>query len=122
MTENKSSDNNLLNLILEGVDDVKGEQVTVLDLRDIDSAVCDYFVICNGTSSTHVNAIVRSIQKTVSKASSEKPWHVEGADNGKWVLMDYVDIVVHVFQNHIREYYDLESLWGDAKNVPIEGN
>lgn len=122
MTENKSSDKKLLNLILEGVDDVKGEQVTVLDLRDIDSAVCDYFIICNGTSSTHVNAIVRSIQKTVSKAISEKPWHVEGAENGKWVLMDYVDTVVHVFQNHIREYYDLESLWGDAKIIPVEGN
>ncbi|HLS30574.1 MAG TPA: ribosome silencing factor [Flavobacteriaceae bacterium] len=121
MTENKSSDKKLLNLILEGVDDVKGEQVTVLDLRDIDSAVCDYFIICNGTSSTHVNAIVRSIQKTVSKESSEKPWHVEGTENGQWVLMDYVDMVVHVFQKHIREYYDLESLWGDAKIIPVNG-
>src|SRR5699024_8442991 len=96
------------------------QDVTVLDLREIDSAVCDYFIICNGTSNTHVNAIVGSVQKTVSKEIKEKPWHIEGAENGEWVLMDYVDVVVHVFQKHIREYYDLESLWGDAKTVSVE--
>jgi len=122
MIKSISSDNKLLDFILEGVDNVKGEEVTILDLREIDSAVCDFFVICNGTSSTHVNAIVRSVEKTVSKALKERPWHIEGEANGEWVLMDYVDTVVHVFQKHIREYYDLESLWGDAKSISVNGN
>lgn len=122
MTEKKSNIDRLINLALEGIDDVKGQEVTVLDLRDIESAVCDYFIICNGTSNTHVNAIVQSIQKTVRKGSKEKPWSVEGTENGQWVLMDYVNVVIHVFQKHIREYYDLESLWGDAKNVAVGGN
>ena len=67
-----------------------------------------------------VNAIVSSIQKKVSKNTKDKPWHVEGSENGEWVLMDYVHVVVHVFQKHIREYYDIENLWGDAKITEIE--
>ena len=67
-----------------------------------------------------MNAIVNSIQKQVSKTIKDKPWHVEGTDNAEWVLMDYVNVVVHVFQKHIREYYDIESLWGDAKTTQIE--
>ena len=91
-----------------------------MDLREIENTVCDYFVICNGTSNTQVNALVGSIQKTVSKAIKDKPWHVEGSENGEWVLIDYVNVVVHVFQKHIREYYDIEGLWGDAKVTSIE--
>lgn len=100
--------------------DIKGKDVKVLDLRDIDSAVCDYFIICNGTSNTHVNAIVNSIQKTVNESIHDKPWHIEGTENGEWVLLDYVNVVAHVFQKHIRDYYDIESLWGDAKLISIE--
>lgn len=120
MVKNKNSINKLVNLIVEGIVDIKGKDVKVLDLRDIDSAVCDYFIICNGTSNTHVNAIVNSIQKTVNQAIHDKPWHIEGTENGEWVLLDYVNVVAHVFQKHIREYYDIESLWGDAKLIPIE--
>uniref|UniRef100_UPI00404A0860 ribosome silencing factor n=2 Tax=Flavobacteriaceae TaxID=49546 RepID=UPI00404A0860 len=94
----------------------------ILDLREIENTVCDYFVICNGNSNTQVNAIVGSVQKVVSKELKEKPWHVEGEQNGEWVLMDYVSIVVHVFQKHIREYYNIESLWGDAKITTIDTN
>lgn len=65
---------------------------------------------------------MQSVQKHVSKTVKEKPWHVEGAENGKWVLMDYVNVVVHVFQEHIREYYDIESLWGDAKAIAVDEN
>ncbi len=75
-----------------------------LILREIENTVCDYFVICNGTSNTQVNAIVNSIQKTVSKSLKDKPWHIEGSENAEWVLMDYVNVVVHVFQKHIREF------------------
>jgi len=106
--------------IIRGIENVKGNDIEILDLREIENTVCDYFIICNGTSNTQVNAIVNSIQKSVSKALKEKPWHVEGSDNAEWILMDYVDVVVHIFQKHIREFYDIEGLWGDAKSVKIE--
>ncbi len=105
----------LLTNIIKGIEEVKGNDIEILDLRAIETAVCDYFVICNGTSNTQVNAIVNSVQKTVSKELKDKPWHIEGTDNAEWVLMDYVSIVVHVFQKEIREYYNIEGLWGDAK-------
>lgn len=109
----------LLTLIIKGIEDVKGSDLSILDLRGIENTVCDYFVICTGGSNTQVNAISGSVQKVVSKEVHEKPWHVEGEENGEWVLMDYVSIVVHIFQKHIREYYDIESLWGDAKITQI---
>ncbi|CAM4419376.1 ribosome silencing factor [Flavobacterium terrigena] len=118
MTKNISTDD-LLASIIKGIEDVKGLDIDILDLRGIDNSVCDYFVICNGNSNTQVNAIVGSVQKGVSKELKDKPWHVEGTDVGEWVLMDYVSIVVHVFQKHIREYYNIESLWGDAKITSI---
>jgi len=120
MTKKSVSTDILLTLILKGIEEVKGNDITILDLREIDTAVCDYFIICNGNSNTQVNAIVNSVQKVVSKEIQDKPWHVEGAENGEWVLMDYVSIVVHVFQKHIREYYNIEDLWGDAKFTVLE--
>jgi ribosome-associated protein len=119
MTKNSSTDD-LLASIIKGIEDVKGLDIDILDLRGIENSVCDYFVICNGNSNTQVNAIIGSVQKGVSKELKDKPWHIEGADVGEWVLMDYVNIVVHVFQKHIREYYNIESLWGDAKITSIE--
>jgi len=119
MTKNISTDD-LLTCIIKGIEDVKGLDIDILDLRGIENSVCDYFVICNGNSNTQVNAIVGSVQKGVSKELKDKPWHIEGTDVGEWVLMDYVSIVVHVFQKHIREYYNIESLWGDAKITSIE--
>jgi ribosome-associated protein len=110
----------LLANIIKGIEEVKGNDIDILDLRELENTVCDYFVICNGNSNTQVNAIVNSVQKVVSKELKDKPWHVEGSDNADWVLMDYVHIVVHVFQKHIREYYNIESLWGDAKITTIE--
>lgn len=110
----------LVTEIIRGIEEVKGQDIQILDLRAIENTVCDYFIICNGTSNTQVNAIVNSVQKLVSKALKEKPWHVEGSDNAEWVLMDYVHVVVHVFQKHIREFYDIEGLWGDAKTVLIK--
>jgi len=110
----------LITHIIKGIEDVKGQDIEILDLRDIENTVCDYFIICNGTSNTQVNAIVGSVQKTVSKSLKEKPWHIEGSDNSEWILMDFVHVVVHVFQKHIREFYDIEGLWGDAKTVKVE--
>lgn len=119
MQKGKASTDELIALILQGIEDVKGHDILLLDLREIENTVCDYFIICNGTSNTQVNAIVGSIQKTVSKAIHDKPWHVEGQDNAEWVLMDYVNVVVHVFQKHIRDFYDIEGLWGDAKFTEV---
>ena len=120
MTKGNSTTDQLITTILEGIEDVKGQHINILDLRNIDNTVCDYFIICEGTSNTQVNAIVNSIQKKVSKELRDKPWHVEGGDNAEWVLLDYVNVVVHVFQKHIREYYDIESLWGDAVTTEIK--
>jgi ribosome-associated protein len=120
MTKDNTSADQLITTILEGIEDVKGQHINILDLRDIENTVCDYFIVCEGTSNTQVNAIVNSVQKMVSKATKDKPWHIEGSDNAEWVLMDYVNVVVHVFQKHIREYYDIESLWGDAKMTEIK--
>ena len=122
MQKRKASADELITLILDGIEEVKGLEINVHDLREIENTVCDYFIICNGTSNTHVNAIVNSIQKTVSKALKEKPWHIEGSENAEWVLLDYVNIVVHVFQKHIREFYDVEGLWGDAKVTMVESS
>ena len=120
MTKKAVDTDVLLANIIKGIEDVKGNDIDILDLRNIDTAVCDYFIICNGSSNTQVNAIVNSIQKLVSKELKDKPWHVEGTDNAEWVLMDYVSIVVHVFQKQIREYYNIEGLWGDAKITTIQ--
>ena len=122
MQKRKASADELITLILDGIEEVKGLEINVLDLREIENTVCDYFIICNGTSNTHVNAIVNSIQKTVSKTLKDKPWHIEGSENAEWVLMDYVNVVVHVFQRHVREYYDIESLWGDAITTEIKSS
>lgn len=122
MQKQKASADELISLIISGIEEVKGLNINLLDLREIENTVCDYFIICNGTSNTHVNAIVSSVQKTVSKAIKDKPWHVEGSENAEWVLMDYVNVVVHVFQKQAREYYDIEGLWGDAKFTMVESS
>ncbi len=121
MKKDKGTDQ-LITYIIKGIEEVKGQDIKILDLREIENTVCDYFIICNGSSNTQVNAIINSIQKLVSKSIKEKPWHVEGSNNAEWVLLDYVDVVVHIFQKHIREFYDIEGLWGDAKSLKIESN
>ncbi len=122
MTKKNTNTDTLITLILKGIEEVKGNDIDILDLREIDNTPCDYFIICNGNTNTQVNAIVGSIQKTVSKELKDKPWHIEGSENAEWVLMDYVNVVVHVFQKHTREFYDIESLWGDAKITSIQTN
>ena len=119
MSKPKSTEDALISNIFSGIENVKGFDVSLLDLRDIENTVCSYFVVCTGSSNTHVNAIVSSIEKTVSKELKEKPFNTEGNDNSEWVLIDYVNIVVHVFQRQIREYYNIEALWGDAKTTKI---
>ena len=119
MTKKQVSTDDLISVIIQGIEEVKGENIQLLDLRDIENTVCDYFIICSGNSNTQVKAISGSIQKTVSKQAKDKPWHIEGENNAEWILMDYVNVAVHVFQKQIRDFYDIESLWGDAKITEI---
>jgi len=119
MTKKQVSTDDLISVIIQGIEEVKGENIQLLDLRDIENTVCDYFIICSGNSNTQVKAISSSIQKTVSKQIKDKPWHIEGENNAEWILMDYVNVAVHVFQKQIRDFYDIESLWGDAKITEI---
>ncbi len=122
MTNKQVSKDDLIAAIIKGIDEVKGEDIQLLDLREIENTVCDYFIICSGNSNTQVNAISGSVQKLVSKELKDKPWHIEGQSNSEWVLMDYVSVVVHIFQKQIRDFYDIESLWGDAKITEINPN
>ena len=124
MTQNKEvTSNQLISNIIEGIEKVKGTDITIMDLREIENTVCDYFILCNGSSNTQVVAIAGAIQRTVSQAEGHiKPWHIEGESNAEWILIDYVDVVVHIFQKRIREHYDIEGLWGDAKTINIETN
>ena len=115
MLETKLPQKKLVEKIVSSIDEVKGIDVDLLDLRKINNTVCRFFIICTGTSNTHVSAITSSIKKNVSKELKEKPYSMEGLENQEWVLIDYVDVVVHVFQQNIREFYDIENLWGDAK-------
>lgn len=122
MANKKEREIQLVEEIILGIENVKGENIHQLDLRELDNTPCDFFIVCSGNSNTQVSAIVNSVQKTVSKALNEKPFHTEGLDNAEWVLIDYVNVVVHVFQNQIREYYNIEELWGDAKSTQIASN
>ncbi len=120
MTKKIVNSDLLITEIVKGIEDVKGENISILDLREIENTVCDYFIVCDGNSNTQVSAISGSIQKKVSKAIKDKPWHVEGENNAEWILLDYVNVVVHVFQKHVREFYNIEGLWGDAKITNVQ--
>ena len=120
MTNKKAEEKLLLETIIKGIEEVKGERITLLDLTKIENSICNYFVICHGNSNTQVDAIARSVQKMAREQCKEKPWHSEGLENSEWILLDYVNVVVHIFQKQVRDFYDIESLWGDAKVKEIE--
>ena len=122
MTKNEPCSDNLIGLIIQGMEDIKGEDISILDLRNIENTVCDYFIICDGSSNIQVNSIISSINKVVRKGIKEKPYQIEGIENSEWVLMDYVDVVVHVFKKDKRNFYDIESLWGDAIITKIKSS
>lgn len=101
----------------------KATDITVMDLRAVDGAVADFFVNATGGSDRQVRAVASAVIEQVKETCQERPWHDEGMDHLRWVLLDYVDVVVHVFSQERREYYDLERLWGDAviERVPEDG-
>ncbi|MDF3077198.1 MAG: rsfS [Sphingobacteriaceae bacterium] len=105
----------LSELIIHGIQEKKGNDIVRLDLRNIHSSIADYYVICHAESSTQVKAIASSIEEEVYKAIQQDPLRKEGLEHGEWILLDYVDIVVHVFKTEKRDFYGLEELWGDAE-------
>ena len=121
-TKKELQSDELTAIIVKGIQEKKGEKIVQLNLKKVDGAVTDYFVVCEARSTTQVEAIKRSIEEEVRKASGEKPWHIEGTQNAEWVLMDYVNVVAHIFQPEIREFFDIEGLWADAEVKEIEAD
>lgn len=103
--------------IAEAAEDRRAEDVAILDMRGL-TTICDYFVICNGRSRLHVDAIAEEVDEQLSKLSIE-PRHIEGIPDSSWVILDYLDVVVHVFEPGARRFYNLEGLWGDAARVEV---
>ena len=122
MLNNNDNASSLIDQIIKGIENVKGEEIQVMDLNNIENTPCKYFIICSGNSNTQVMAIVNSIIKKVSKKIQEKPLHTEGLEAAEWVLIDYINVVVHVFQRKTREFYNIEELWGDAKSTLVSSN
>lgn len=111
--------NKLLETIVKAIDDKKGEEIAALDLRKLDGAVCDYFIICSASSTVQVSAIADGIEDEVIKELKEKVIRIDGKQNSLWVAMDYGNVMVHIFLSETRDYYRLEELWADAE--PVKG-
>ena len=108
--------------IVKGMQEKKATDIVVMDLRKVKNAVADFFVICSGNSDKQLDAIADSVDQEVYKALKENPWQTEGKNNKEWMLLDYIDVVVHVFRKDRRDFYALERLWGDADIREIENN
>ncbi|MBI1221133.1 MAG: ribosome silencing factor [Bacteroidetes bacterium] len=105
----------LADVIVKGMEEKKGKGITLIDLREVKGAVADYFVICEGDSDRQVQAIAKSVEEFVDKEIHEDPYHREGYENSEWILLDYVNVVAHVFIPEKREFFALEDLWGDGE-------
>lgn len=117
-----ASSETLSDVIVKGMQEKKATDIVVLDLRKVKNAVADFFVLCSGSSDKQLDAIADSIDAEVFKALKENPWHIEGKNNKEWMLLDYIDVVAHVFRKDRREFYALEKLWGDADIVEIDSS
>ena len=111
--------NKLVDSITKGIQEKKGQNITIVDLRGIDGAITSYFVICQGGSPSQVEAITDSVEEVVRTTTGEKPANVNGLGNSLWVAMDYIDAMVHVFLPETRQFYNLENLWEDAPMTHI---
>jgi ribosome-associated protein len=110
----------LCDAIVKGMQEKKAIDIVVLDLRKVKNAVADFFVICSGGSDKQLDAITESVDEEVYKAVKENPWHVEGKSNKEWMLLDYFDVVAHIFRKDRRDFFALEKLWGDAEIIEIQ--
>lgn len=109
----------LLDAVVMGMQEKKAKNITILNLSKLENRVADYFVICDADSGTHVNAIANAMEEVVIKKTGEKPYHSEGHQNAEWILVDYVNIVAHIFMRETREFYNIEGLWADAETTHI---
>ena len=107
-------------LVVKGMQEKKAIDIVVMDLRQIRNAVADFFVICSGNSDKQLDAIADSIDEEVYKGAKESPWHTEGKNNKEWMLLDYSNVVAHIFNKDRRSFYALDKLWGDAEITEIE--
>ncbi|PWJ58243.1 ribosome-associated protein [Dyadobacter jejuensis] len=114
------SSKELSELVAKGMAEKKGIDITIMDLRKVKNSFTDFFVICSGNSDTQIDALADSVEEQVYKASQVDPWQKEGKANGEWILIDYVDVIAHIFNKDRREHYDLEELWGDAIVTQLE--
>ena len=119
-TRKGESSEKLCDVMVKGMLEKKATDIVIMDLRKIKNAVADFFVICSGNSDKQLDAISDSIDAEVFKALKENPWHVEGQITKEWMLLDYIDVVAHVFRTDRREFYSLERLWGDADSREVE--
>jgi ribosome-associated protein len=110
----------LSKLVVKGMQEKKALNIVVMDLRKVRNAVADFFVICSGSSEKQLDAIADSIDEEVTKGLKEQPWHTEGKNNKEWMLLDYTNVVAHIFKKDVRNFYALEKLWGDADIEEIE--
>jgi len=110
-----ASSEKLSEAIVKGMLEKKAADIVVMDLRKVKNSIADFFVICSGNSDKQIDAIADSIDEEVFKTLKENVWHSEGKNNKEWMLLDYVDVVAHVFRKDRREFYSLERLWGDAE-------
>jgi len=117
MSKTDHKKNELLQAIIKSIKSIKGNNIVSLNFTEIENNICDFFIICSGTSNTHVKAIQDNVKRKVQKSIKQKPWHIEEDDAANWILMDYSDIILHIFQEETRIFYSLEELWGDAKMI-----
>ncbi|HNE51160.1 MAG TPA: ribosome silencing factor [Chitinophagales bacterium] len=108
------SADSLCDVIIKAIQDKKGNNIICMDLRHINEAMSDYFIVCDGASTTQTRAIIDNVEEEVKKQLLMKPFHLEGRSNGEWCLLDFGEVIVHVFQTEKREFYQLEDLWSDA--------
>jgi ribosome-associated protein len=114
-TGKKISPVQLKDAVIRSMADKKGKNIVCLNMEKVSNNICDFFVICEGTSSVQVNAIAEAVEKEVYNLTEEYACHSEGKENAEWILQDYIDVVVHIFQPDTRSFYNLEGLWGDAE-------
>lgn len=119
ITKSHNSDS-ICDLIIDAIQDIKGKKITRLDLKELDESPADYFIICEGESHTQVKGISNNIYKRLKEELGIRPFKMEGEQHANWILIDYFDIVIHVFYKETRTYYDLEDLWSDAKVTEYE--
>ncbi len=115
-----SNSQKLSGLIVKGMQEKKANDIVLMDLRKVKNAVADFFVICSGNSDKQLDAIADSVDAEVHKGLNENPWHVEGKNNKEWMILDYTNVVAHIFRKDRRSFYALEKLWGDAEITEIE--